>query len=361
MADDDQDDSQKTEEPSQKRLEDATKKGQVPNSREVTSFLMLLAFALSIIWMVPSIMTDTTIELSKFISMPHNFRIDSQSLSLLSSNLLAKMLGWMFTPVIIIVLVIFLSSILQHGIIISTDPLMPKLERISLIKGLGRMFSTRTIVEFLKGLFKITLIAIITAITVYPYLTNLKQLVAMSIGGILALLLKIITSILVGICSFMAIIAVLDFLYQQFEHIKSLKMSKKDVKDEYKQTEGSPEIKAKLRELRNERANNRMMGKVPDADVVITNPTHYSIALQYEEGITNAPILVAKGQDLIALKIREIAKENDIPIVENPPLARALFASVEIDEEIPFEHYNAVAEVIKYIYKLKGKKAKTAA
>ena len=162
------------------------------------------------------------------------------------------------------------------------------------------------------------------------------------------------SNILIGVCSLMFLIAALDYLYQRYEYLKSLKMSKRDIKDEFKSTEGSPEIRAKLREIRRERASKRMMAAVPNADVVITNPTHFSVALQYDESKT-APLVLAKGQDETALRIREVAKEHDIPIVQNPPLARALYQYVEIDEEIPVEHYKAVAEIIRYVYELKGK------
>jgi flagellar biosynthesis protein FlhB len=160
---------------------------------------------------------------------------------------------------------------------------------------------------------------------------------------------------LIGICIAMFVIAGGDYLYQRYEFIKGLKMTKQEVKDEYRQQEGDPKIKQKIRQLRMERANKRMMSAVPTSDVIITNPTHYSIALKYDGDKMQAPKIVAKGQDLIAMKIREVAKENNIPLVENPPLAQALYANVEIDQEIPIEHYKAVAEIISYVYRLKGK------
>jgi flagellar biosynthetic protein FlhB len=162
---------------------------------------------------------------------------------------------------------------------------------------------------------------------------------------------------MIWICAAMFFIAILDVLYQRFEHIKSLRMTKQEIKDEYKQQEGDPHIKQRLRQLRAERARNRMMAAIPTSDVVVTNPTHYAVALKYDNASMQAPKVVAKGIDYMALNIRRIAEENDITIVENPPLARALYAAVEIDREIPFEHYKAVAEVISYVYKLKGKTA----
>lgn len=356
MADEDQDDSQKTEDPTQKRLDDALKKGQVPNSREVTSFAMLLVFALSLIWLTPSIFRKTVVNLRPYLESPHLLHLDSVSIITLSTNILVDTLVVMVPPVTLIILIIYISSLIQHPIVLSLSAPAPKLERISLLKGIKRLFSMKSFVEFIKGMFKIVSVAAIAYFSIEPNLGDLIKLPAMEIMAILLLTLKMATKILIGVCVFMGVVAVIDFIYQKYEHIKSMRMSLRDIKDEFKQTEGSPEIKAKLREIRNKRARERMMAAVPDADVVITNPTHYSIALKYDAEISEAPIVVAKGKDLIALKIREIAKENDVPIVENPPLARALFASVDLEQEIPLEHYNAVAEVIRYVYSLKNKK-----
>ena len=358
MADEDQDDSQKTEDPTQKRLDDALKRGSVPFSREVTSFLMLLVFSFTIISLLPFMMKETMHNLVRFIEQPQLFPVDSKSIMVLAKSIILEIIGVMSTPVLIIIIVVILSAIVQHGFIISTDTIMPKLERISPLSGIKRIMSMRSVVEFIKGLLKITIVGVVAFISVYPELYKLNSLAASGIMAILIALATLAKRMLIGICSALFLMAAIDFLYQKFEFIKSLRMSKQDIKEEFKQTEGSPEIKAKLRELRSKRAGKRMMADVPAADVIVTNPTHYSVALKYESEKTEAPVLVAKGKDLIALRIREIAKENNIPIVENPPLARALFNSVEIGSEIPIEHYNAVAEVIRYVYKLKGKIAK---
>jgi flagellar biosynthetic protein FlhB len=177
----------------------------------------------------------------------------------------------------------------------------------------------------------------------------------MDMAAILWVLHHLSIKMLIGVCSAMAVIAILDFLYQRFEYLKNLRMSKQDIKDEFKQSEGSPEIKAKLRQMRMERARKRMMAAVPTADVVITNPTHFAVALKYDTAKHAAPHVVAKGQDNVALNIRKLAEENNIPIVQNPPLARALYETTDLDEQVPEEHFKAVAEVIAYVYKLKGK------
>jgi len=357
MADEDQDESQKTEDPTQKRLDDAFKKGQVPNSRELTSFMMLLVFAITIGMLAPSIMKNMTAHMIKFIESPQDFMLDSASLILIAKQVLIYFIGAMSVPVLVIIISIIISSIMQHPLLFSLDAPAPKLERISIMKGFKRIFSMRNFVEFLKGVFKITVVGTISYLVIISHLKDLEGLGGMGTMAALLLLLKMALQLMIGICIFMAIVGAVDFIYQKFEYTKSLRMSKRDIKDEYKQTEGSPEVKAKLREIRQKRAGSRMMSKVPEADVVITNPTHYAVALKYEEKMTEAPVVVAKGQDLIALHIKELAKESKVPVVENPPLARALFATVELEQEIPIEHYNAVAEVIRYVYSLKKKRA----
>ena len=210
--------------------------------------------------------------------------------------------------------------------------------------------------EFLKGLVKIGIVSWVVVIAVSPQLPNVYQSHMLDTLGILALLSQILTRMLIGVCIALFFIAVLDYLYQRLMFYKQLRMTRHEVKEEMKQTEGNPEIKAKLRSIRMNRARKRMMAAVPQADVVITNPTHFSIALRYDPATMQAPIVVAKGIDEIALIIREVAKEHDIPLFENPPLARALFDSAEIDKEIPVAHYQAVAEVISYVFNLKKKK-----
>lgn len=357
MADEDQDDSQKTEDPSQKRLDDALKKGQVPTSREVSSFMLLLSFAIIIIWFAPYMMKTTTGHLYKFIESPEDLVLDASGAKTIFIDVLIDFFTVFVAPISLLIVAIFISSFLQHGFIITFETIKPKLEKISPIKGLKRLFSMKTMVEFIKGIIKITLIGVIAFFAVYPELGNIDIISDYTITGLLLFLAKLATRFMIGVCSVMLLIAIMDFLYQKFEYTKTLRMSKRDMKDEYKQTEGNPEIKAKLREIRSQRSRQRMMQAMPTADVVITNPTHYSVALKYDPQIREAPVVIAKGKDLIALRIREVAKEHKIPLVQNPPLARALFNSVELNQEIPYEHYHAVAEVIKYVYKLKGKAA----
>ena len=208
----------------------------------------------------------------------------------------------------------------------------------------------------LKGIFKITAVGYAAWLIVKPRILDILNTSSFDVASILALVYKLLLLILLTMVMIIFVIAFADYFYQKFSYLKRQRMTKQEVKDEYKQMEGDPQIKMRLRSIRMERLRKRMMANVPKSSVVVTNPTHFAVALRYEpeEGM-EAPVVVAKGQDFIALKIKEIAAANDVPIVENPPLARALFASVEIDEPIPTEHYAAVAEVIKYVYQLKGK------
>lgn len=352
---DDQDDSQKTEEPTQKKLDDAFKKGQVAHSREVASFFMLLALGMVLLAMGPGIMTDAAAVLAPFITAPHDMVLDEFSFKEISKDLLLDIAAIMALPIAITIFAAIASARVQHRLAFSLESIKPKFEKISPLKGLKRMFSLRSVVEFVKGILKISIVGFIAFASIWPFLESFRLLPSLHLGDTIHMVEDMATRMIVGACAVMFFIAGFDFMYQKFEHIKQLKMSKKDIKDEHKDQEGDPHVKAKLRQLRAERAQNRMMQAVPNADVIITNPTHYSVALKYDRTTMDAPIVTAKGADNIALKIREIAKENDVPLVENVPLARALFDTTEIDQPIPLEQYQAAAEVISYVFRLKGK------
>ncbi len=354
------DDSEKTEEPTHKKMQEALEKGQVAFSREVTNFLVLLVLALNIIWFAPSYMKHATLSLRRFIENGHDFVLNKSNVPNLLSQTMLDVAIIMLAPIIATIVVALASSFFQNGIVISSEPLIPKLEKISIVKGLKRLFSLRSVVEFIKGVLKITIVGVGTYIAIESDFPKLEQLADYDVMAMLVVLSSMAFKMVVAACSIMLVIALVDFLYQKFEYIKSLKMSKQEIKDEYKQSEGDPQIKAKLRQIRMQRAQNRMMQAVPDADVVIRNPTHYAVALKYDMDTMPAPLVVALGQDHIALKIIEIAEENDVVVVTNKPLARSLFSSSELDQEIPLEHYQAVAEVIGYVYRLKGKTRRSA-
>jgi flagellar biosynthetic protein FlhB len=259
-------------------------------------------------------------------------------------------------PILITIFAVLASSFMQNGIVYSIEPLIPKLEKISVMKGFKRIFSLRSVVEFAKGLLKISIIGYSTYLIFKSYENEILATVEVSLGGLMDIFSHLSFLIILSACVLMLLVAATDFLYQKFEYLKSLKMTKQELKEEYKQSEGNPEIKAKLKQIRQERARRRMMAAVPKADVVIRNPTHYAVALKYEQNAMVAPKVVALGQDLIALNIIKVAEDNLVPVVTNRNLARALYESSELDEEIPFEHYKAVAEIIAYVYKLKNVK-----
>jgi flagellar biosynthetic protein FlhB len=234
----------------------------------------------------------------------------------------------------------------------SAEPLKPKFSKISPAAGLKRMFSAQSLANFAKGLVKLVLVGAVMAALLWPQRDRLEGLVQTDIFGSLSLARSLSLHVVGTVVAILFFVAVADYLFQYRQWYERQKMSMRELKEEFKQTEGDPMIKGKIRQLRQSRMRKRMIAAVPKASVVITNPTHYAVALQYEAGM-NAPVCLAKGVDALALKIREVAGEHSIPVVENPPLARALHATVEIDREIPAEHYKAVAEVIGYVMKLR--------
>lgn len=355
MAEGEQDPEQKTEDPTRKRLEEAHKRGQVVTSREVSSFFLLLTLTLIVVALLPYLLGRTKILITPFIEKPDLLLADRMGLGGLLADTVFEGLLIALIPLFAALLASIGSSYLQHGHVMTVESMKPKLNRISPIAGWKRIFSMRSIVEFIKGLIKIAIVSIAIWLAVKPDIGTIKTLVDDDLLAILLFLSKLSVKLLVAVCVCMFFIAALDYMYQRYEFMKNMRMTKQEVKDEYKQSEGDPHVKQRLRAIRTERARKRMMAAVPQSDVVITNPTHYAVALKYTSGEMKAPTVVAKGIDFIALNIRKLAEEHDIPVVRNPPLARALYDNVDIDSEIPVVHYKAVAEVISYVYRLKGK------
>ena len=355
MAEDDQssDESQKTEEPTARKLEEARKRGQVVLSREINNWVMLFAATLILVVGGPAIMSQLKDTLTIFIAQPDNLRTDPGALLDMSENLVISVGKTLMLPFLLLLAAAILAPLLQIGPLLSFEPLKPEISKISLLGGVKRLFSLRAIMEFVKGLAKLTIVFVVGVLVLKPYFAGLSHFTGLDMHQALFELQTMTTHMLVGVLSVLFIVAVLDYLYQRYDFYKKLRMSKQEMKDEYKQTEGDPHIKARLRELRESKARQRMMQNVPEADVVITNPTHFAVALKYETGKMDAPVMVAKGNDAVAERIKDVAREYEIPIIENAPLARALYDSMEIDQMIPQEHYKAVAEVISYIFKLK--------
>ena len=347
-----QDQSQKTEEPSQRRLEEARREGQVASSREVNNALMLASGALFVGALAPSVAERLVATMRPFLERPHAIALDALGPPL---KALLGALGQALAPAaLLFVLAALASGLIQHGPLWTAKPLAPKLERISPVAGARRLFALRALVEFGKGLLKIVLVGAAALLLLWPAAPHVLGAIEIEAGPLLALLHGLAFRLLVGIAALTAVLAVLDSLYQRFERHKQLRMSRRDLQDEFKQTEGDPFIKARLRSLRLERARRRMMAEVPKATVVVTNPTHVAIALRYEPTMA-APRLVAKGMGALAERIRDTARAHRVPIVRNPPLARALHRGVELGVEVPPAHYRAVAEVIGYVLRLKGR------
>jgi len=349
----DQDEASKTEDPTAKRLSDAREKGQVAISQDFKHWIMLLAGTALVGLFGPAIAVDVRDAVMPFMERPHAFPVDRDELfSTFAGVLLAAFLA-LALPVLMLIVAGLASGLLQNGFIFTTTPIEPKLSKLSPIKGFKRIFSTNAPVELAKSVLKMGIIGAVLVAVLLPQLVRPDVFTAMSIEALMAEIFRLALLLLAIVLALQAVVAVVDWAYQRWNHNKQLRMTKTEVKDEYKQLEGDPQVKARIRSLRMERARRRMMQAVPTADVVVTNPTHYAVALKYEPGEMAAPRLVAKGTDLVALRIREIAEENGVPIVENPPVARALHASVEIDQEIPPDQYRAVAEIISYVFRLK--------
>jgi flagellar biosynthetic protein FlhB len=351
-----EDDSQKTEEPTAKKLEEARQKGQVAVSKEVGSFLLLFGGAIVVSMFAPH-MAQQVRDLSlPFIEHPEQISVDRGAMQGLLGHVMLGLLTIMGLPFLLLVIFAIAGNLVQNGLVVSAERIAPKPDKLNPLTGAKNMFSLKSLVEFLKSILKILIVGAVLGFVIVPELTDVRLYPQLDLPTLLHRLYDMIVVLLIAAVSLSAVIAGLDFFYQRFEFMKQMRMSKQEIKDEYKQTEGSPEVKAKVRQIRMERAQRRMMQNVPSADVVVTNPTHFAVALKYDVSAMQAPICVAKGQDNVALKIREVAEANQVTVIENPPVARALFATVEIDQEIPPEHYKAVAEIISYVFRLRGKK-----
>jgi flagellar biosynthesis protein FlhB len=351
MADDDA--SQKTEEPSWKKLDEARSKGQVPQSREVTSWFVVIGGTASMMLYAPNIADTMQRAMFRFFEQSASMRLDGAFHQAIVSTISEVAIS--LAPAFLIMMGAGLAGpMLQTGMIYAPDKLVPKFSHLSPAEGFKRLVSVRAFLEFIKGLLKMGVVGLVAFSLLRPEIDRMSLMPSLGVTEIGHEIARVSLRLAIGVIAVLTVIAIADFAYQKFSFIKSMRMSKQEVKEEYKQMEGNPVFKSKLRQIRTERARRRMMTAVPTASVVITNPTHYAVALAYEANSSGAPVVVAKGADRIAARIREIAEEHKVPIVENPPVARALYAAVEIDQEIPAEQYKAVAEIISYVMRLKG-------
>jgi len=351
MSDDSQDKSSQTEEPTEKKMSDAKQKGNAPYSREIGT---LLTFGAAFI-IVASVGSWASLNLANamvpLIDRPHELIAGPSvgDLAQMTGNFIMET-GLTLFPVFLLFLSAgVLSTLVQGNARLAPDRIQPKLERISIKKGAERIFGTAALVEFSFGLTKLILVGTVTTMVLWPAIAQAESMVYRDVSALPSMLREFTMRLLIAVASSMTLIAAVDLLWRRFDWRRNLRMSHKDIKDEMKQTEGDPMVKRRLREIRQSRARQRMLESVPGASVVIMNPTHYAVALKYERGVDAVPVCVAKGLDLIALKIREVAEENGVPVVEEPPLARALHGSMEIGEPISREFYKAVAELISYV------------
>jgi flagellar biosynthetic protein FlhB len=355
VADNEQSDTERTEDPTQKRLDDALKRGDVAKSQEVSTWFVIAGATLVLTAFSGSMSNGLTVTLRGLVANAHAIPVDGRGLVGIAGKISAEVFAAIAIPILLLALAAIAGNMIQHRLVWSTEPLKPTLSKISPMAGLKRLFSKQAIANFAKGLVKLVLIGAVMSVLLWPQRNRLESLVQTDIFGTILLTRSLAVELMGAVVAVLAFVAAADFLFQYRQWFERQKMSVQEMKEEFKQSEGDPMIKSRIRNLRQSRMRKRMMAAVPKASVIITNPTHYAIALKYEAGM-NAPICLAKGVDAIALKIREVANQHSIPIVENPPLARALHAAVDIDEEVPAEHYKAVAEVIGYIMKLRGRR-----
>ena len=351
-----QDQDQKTEDPTSKRLEEAREHGQIPVSRETAMWVSLLGVLTVMSLAVPPLLRQMADFLRVFLESPHVFTLNDDSVQRLFFQVLGHVAIIAGIPLLLMMAAVIAGFMGQTGFFFSLDLLTPDFMRLMPSNGVKRLFSMNSIVDLGKSLGKLVFLGGMAYSVLKPIAFEAPSYTGLPLEVILTFLHGKTVHLIKLLLLVFTAIAALDLFYTRFQYYKNLRMTKVEVKDELKQQEGDPMIKSRLRQMRIERARKRMMAQVPKADVVITNPTHYAIALQYDPKKMAAPVVLAKGINLIAERIRAIAEENRIPLVSNPPLARALHDSVEVDQVIPTQHYRAVAEVISYVFKLRKRK-----
>lgn len=348
---------ERTESPSPKRRSEARKKGQVAKSTEVNSVLVLLTGLLLLLVLGPWMFRRLGALFRFSYGMIGSPDIgDVGVVNLFRAGVLG--FATLCMPIVISILLVGLvANIMQIGFLFTLQPLVPKFEKINPISGFQRMFSLRSVVEALKSIFKILIIAVVAYLTIRGSLGRILTLSDTSVGAIWLFITQVGFKIVFRVSLVLVLLAILDYAYQRYEHEKRLRMTRQEVKEERKQLEGDPMVRSRIRSLQREMARRRMMEEVPKATVVVTNPTHLAIAMRYEETEMETPVVVAKGKALVAARIRELALDHDVPIVEDKPLARAMYDKVEVGGEIPVEFFNAVAEILAYVYRIKDRRA----
>ena len=349
MADDDD----KTEDATPKRLEESREKGQLGKSQDLTAALVT-TFAITFLYLYGYTITDFHLQAGHHIlSNLNDIEITSDSLHAQAKDAFFFVLGGIMPFMLVLFVGAILANISQFGLVLTFKPMIPDFNKINPIKGLQQKFSLKTVVMGLMNVGKLTLVGVITYLVLSKFWIPIFRLAGQDPRHGLAMFIDVFFQLAFFIVMAMMILAIIDFAYQKWQNSQSMKMSKQEVKDEMKNMDGDPKVKQKRRQIQMQMSRQRMMKDVQDADVVITNPTHLSVAVKYDEATMHAPIVVAKGADLLALKIRELAKENRVPLVENKPIAQNLYKNVEVGEPVPQKLFKAVAEILAYVYNLK--------
>jgi flagellar biosynthetic protein FlhB len=352
MAEESTTGGEKTEEPSAKRRADFRKKGQVAQSKEVQTAALLTLTLLFWIFYMPHFWNGLTEFIATIWRNSFSFDGTPSDVTRLTVSIVKDM-AILLLPLFLLVLVVgFFSSIFQIGWLFTTQPLTPDFGKLDPVKGLGRMFSMRSLVDLLKSILKVVLIGWVAYATVYSNFEEALILVDTSVTAAILYIGRIATLILAKVCGILILIAAIDFLYTRHEMEEKMKMTKQEVKEEFKEMEGDPYIKSQIRRIQQEMARKRMMAEVPEADVVVTNPTHFAVAIKYDSQSMDSPVVIAKGSDHVAMRIRKIARENEVPLIENPPVARLLH-KIDLGAAIPEELFKAVAEILAHVYSLK--------
>jgi flagellar biosynthetic protein FlhB len=349
-----EDGSEKTESASSKKLEDARKKGNLPRSKDLSAALLLVVAAVTIYGTGTMLTKDleSVFGFNFVIERADVFQYGRMVFHLYSS--IVSVMDSMFVMMAILAVAGIVGSICLGGLNFSWEPLLPKLSKMNPISGLKRMFSVQSLVELLKSIAKVTLVGGVAAIVITHFLDEALGLTFQSVQMAIAHGASMVIWSFVFVALALVFIAAIDVPFQIWSHKQKLKMTKQEVKDEFKQQEGDPQVRGRIRQLQRQAAMNRMMSDVPQADVIITNPTHFSVALQYDQNGGKAPVMLAKGSDFIALKIREVGNHYDIPVIQSPTLTRAIFHHTEIGEEIPQGLFKAVAQLLAYVYQLRN-------
>ncbi len=345
-------DQEKTEEPTGKRLEDALKKGQIARSRELNTFAMLITSAILLLMMGGQMGNSLLAMMKTLFQLSRQIIFDPASPIIYLKQVMIDGVMLIAPFIAVMVVVAVVAPLALGGWVFSWDAITPKFEKLDPIKGIARLFSLGGLMELIKALLKVLLVFFVSVMLSKHFLKELIGLGVEPLEQSINHALAIIGFCYIVLCASLIVVVMLDVPYQLWDHSKKLKMTLQEIKDEMKESDGNPEIKARQRRIQMDMAQNRMMTQVPKADVIVTNPTHYAVALKYDPNSNSAPKLVAKGVDLIAAQIRLLATNAKVPLVVSPPLARALYYSTDIDKEIPKELYLAVAQVLAYIYQL---------